>query len=491
MKKIFLLLLVLANVVYSQDIVNQFDITLKSNRDVFQIVKDSTKEVNLFISDRKKVTSFLLDSKLEIKDSISGTRPEKKHKDILGYSTSNNIYTIYWSTSNKNQLFYQTFDFINKKVIGNTIEYNSSGLNEKHLQYFTINGKFYTLKLSIDEHCLKLYEYLGSDIKEFRIDTSEMKLYKSNNELSDIYFVLQKSLGEFEINGGGIFEGQYSLTKIDFTTPTTLTEAAKKRKIYATNNELLITLDFNDSKTQIIKIDLSTKKATLQEINKSIEVYEIGSDLKSNSFIIEDKIFQLIVTSKKLVLSQKDMTGNIIKEYVINENDKFSIKNSPFIRENLMGSERELETTAQFIRKIVRSNVGIAAYNLNGNYLVTIGSVSAEKSGGYGPQMGGFGILNGNSPLGSGFYVQPVNFTMNSFNNYKSRRSISTNCLFNNELIHLSDKIKDIAFDKIKNYEEKYSLYIESPTLFKLENEFIYGFYNASTHKYSFYKFAN
>jgi len=91
----FLILIINSNL-YSQEIQNSFRFELKSNRDFFQVVNDSAKQTTFFISDRKKVTALSLDDTMKIKDSVSTERPDRKYKDILGFSGDKSNPIIYW-----------------------------------------------------------------------------------------------------------------------------------------------------------------------------------------------------------------------------------------------------------------------------------------------------------------------------------------------------------------------------------------------------------
>ncbi|MFM7895160.1 MAG: hypothetical protein ACKO8L_04345, partial [Flavobacterium sp.] len=103
MKKIFLLIFFFTIKIQSQSNINNVDIRLNSNRDVFQIIDQENQKVNLFLSDKYKVNSFILDNQMKTFDTLSGIRPEKKYKDILGYSGNFYNPVIYWSDKQKNK----------------------------------------------------------------------------------------------------------------------------------------------------------------------------------------------------------------------------------------------------------------------------------------------------------------------------------------------------------------------------------------------------
>lgn len=471
---------------FSQDLINSFELKLKSNNDVFQIVDEATNQVNLFISDRKKIFAFVLNNNLEIKDSISNQRPERKFKDIIGYSSSNEKKYIYWATNKKDEIYSQEFDFLNRKTKGYAISFSDGIENEIYLESFVSNNTFFVLKIDGITKLLKLYEFANGVMNSYVINTSAMQFFKNDDQQASIFKILANEENLFG------YDSEKKLSKITTNCPSTLTDSARKRKLYVMNNAMYITIDNSNLKTQILKVDLITKEPQLLDVAKPI-VNNLETEIQTNSFLVDNKIFQIVVTPKKMQLVAKDFSGNLIKEYVINENDKFGINNTPFVRERITGSERELETTAQFLRKIVRSNVGLAIYALYENYLITLGSVSAEMRGGGAPMMGmgGFGM-----PMGGGITMMmpsPANFMMVNYYSYKGRRSISTKCLFNKEVTHIPVELKDLAFDKIKNYEEEYNDYgsLKTQTIFRIGTDYFFGCYDENISQYSFRKFKD
>lgn len=485
-----LILLFLSINCFGQDIVKTFELKLKSNKDVFQIVDENTGDVNFFVSDRKKIMAFNLNKSLEIKDSLSAPRPERRYKDILGYASENHRHFIYWTTTNKEDVYVQEFDFQKRQLRSIPLNLTITSDEENYLESFTTNGKFYIIRLNNKDKQLYLYEIFGESVSRHILNTKEMSLYLTDNFKSNIYNIFADN--DFDHNPfDSNFEKEMTISKINLKSPTTLADSAKKRKMYIIGGNVYISFDNTNTKTQLIKVDLQTKTCQLIDIPKPV-IENSDTTLTTNSFLIDDKIFQIAVTAKKIVLVEKDLVGNIIKQHSVNDKDIFTIKNSPFTRERISGSERELETTAQFLRKIVRSNVGISVYKVYDNYLMTIGCISAESSGGGAPMMGmgGFGM-----PMGGSTMMMPIpaNFMMMSYNSYKGRRSIATKSLFNKDFTHISGELKDLAFDKIKKFEDDYmgisSLKLQ--TIFRQGTDYIFGCYDEDLEQYSFRKYTD
>lgn len=473
--------------IYSQELTSSFPIELKNNRDVFQIVNDSLKQTSFFISDKETVRFYLLDEKLIYKDTISSPRPEKKFKDILGYSGNKINPTIYWATTSKDKICAQAFDLQNRKVSIKEFELKLSKNDEKYLQIFSENNKFYILTIKLNSDALTLYVFENNQLKEKEINLNTFKLYKNNHEYSNIYKIF--SIGVYEEP----IQNSFEIAKISPESVTSLSESAKKRKCYSNKNQIIISLDYHNVMTQLITIDLKSFKASLKNISKPIFDNLPIEEVKSNSFLIDNKLLLLTLHEKELNLSIKDLENNLIKEYKIHDYDDFKIKNSTFSRKKYSGTERELATTEQFLRKIVRSNISISAYNLNGNYLLTLGCVSPEARSGGGMGMGGIGMGMGGMAIAGGFaamnFMQPINFIGYNFYSYGNRRTITTDCLFTFDFIHLESKLETLAFDKIQDYKDA-NTQNEAETIFKINNIYYLGFYNSSSSEYNFLKFT-
>jgi len=193
-----------------------------------------------------------------------------------------------------------------------------------------------------------------------------------------------------------------------------------------------------------------------------------------------------------LILTVKDLEDNLIKSYeASDENPIIDFKNSNYVQENGGTTKtRILETSSQFIRKINNLNAGISCYKLNGNYLVTIGSVSQEQQqASTGAIVGGmFGALG--SIAGSMIDAAISNPTMESFNAYANRKVVYINGLFDKDSNHIKGEIDPLAFDKIRIFFDK-DTNVSSQTLYKLDNIYYFGYYDNKTKEYTIRKFRD
>lgn len=467
---------------FSQEVVNSTPITLLKDRDVFQIVNEAKKETTLFISDKLKVKAICLNEKMQITDSISAERPDhNKYTDMIGYNGDSKNPRLFWSSSNRKDIYTQMYDFNNHKVT--TQFYFMPYKEERFLQKFSQNDKFYILTILKNSNTLKLYVfYKDGKLEEKIIDLTGFRFYKSDYQKTTMYGVLSEDFFSTEI--------PFALQKINSEYPTSLVQSSAKKKCYLNSESLVLTIDTNIDQTQLITIDLKTFTAKEKFVKTEYLPYAERSSVKSNSFLIDDKLFQIKSTNSQMILTVKDLDDNLIKSYAASDKTPIiNFKNTDIIQENSDSSKKRiLETSGQFIRKINNLNAGISCYKLNENYIVTIGSVSVEEQKVSSAMIigGMFGAVG--AIAGSLIDAAISNPTMESFNSYANRKVVYINCLFDKEANHINGEIQPLAFDKIRIFGDN-NKDISSQTLFKIDNIYYLGFYE--TKKYTIRKFED
>ena len=486
-KYIILLLLVNTFISFSQDILSTISLELKGNRDVFQIVDNSSKKTILFLSDRKKVNSFLLNTKMETLDSLSFERPEKKYTEIIGFSGEKSRPTIFWSTPNHKELYSQVYDFNTRQIQTKTYKLDFKG--ENHLQFFCENQKFYILTVIENSNKLKLYVF------DEKVSYEEKIIDFSNfSFLAPLY---TNPLLSTALKDNHVITDSFTLERIIPGGKTSLVESSKKRKCYVINNQIAITLDIVPKSTQLITIDLETYTPNL--VVFSNPEFPKGEEVNSNSFLIDNKLFQLSLSSSKMFCTVKDLNGNLIKEYIAQEGDSIKFKNSEIIRLNsYSSSKRVLEQTSQFLNKVNNDHCGISCFKDNDTYLVTVGSVSNIRTNGgamgatgmpgyMGMPIGGTGFGNPQFFIAFGSY----NLSLDNFNSYANRKVVFINCLFDKDGNHIEGEPKANSFDKMKTFAENLGVKLESKTIFKQDETYFLGYYNDVIKQYIVRSFKN
>ncbi|RTY96013.1 hypothetical protein [Flavobacterium sp. GT3R68] len=461
---------------FSQEIVTSIPLVLKKDRDVFQIVNDKTKETTLFVSDKKTVNAIRLNGQIQIIDSLSTVRPEKMYSDMIGYTTNTSNTTLFWSSENHKEILTQSYNFEGRKVTSKN--YNLPLKDERFLQKFSENEKFYILTVLKNSNTLKLYVF-GNDgkLEEKVIDLTGFRFFQTNYSKVTIYGLLSENLLPLE--------NAFELQKINPESPTSLTESAKKRKCYSNAKQIILTFDNNFDLTQMVTLDLENFTAKQKLFKKPFIQYTEFYQVNSNSFLIDDRLYQIKVSTEKFILNIKDPEDHLLKEYVVTEANPISFKNSDIIQENGEKSNtRILEKTSQFIRKVNNLNCGISCYKKNDDYIATIGSISEVSENSavmYGAMFGAGGVL---------IAYAISNPTYQSFNSYSKRKVVYINCLFDKNGNHLDGELQPLAFDKMRDFFEANKA-VSSPTLFKLDNSYFLGFYNNYEKMYKLRKFED
>lgn len=482
-KKLFLASLFLNSfITFSQDLVNYTPIELKKNRDVFQIVNNEKKEVTLFVSDKIKVKAIRLNEKMQIIDSISTERPDrKKFVEMIGYNSTNSNARLFWSSKDRSLILSQFYDFKDRKIT--TQELTLLIKNEKVLQNFSSKEKFYILTIGKETNAFKLHVFdQDGDHETKTIDLNALRFYKKDYTKTNLYGVFEESLLPFE--------SPFSLQNIVTENPTSIADGAKKRKCYFSENQITITLDANPSYTQALIIDLEKFTVSEKIIKKPVILTQMSSSVNSNSFYFDNKFYQIKSSADEFFFTISDIEGNSLKEFHVTGDTPIDFKNSVIYQEGGdFGGTRILEKSSQFIRKVNNLNSGISCYHVGENTLITLGSVSEIKQAGS-PVFVGAGLAGIAASAIAGGLAGYYNATMDSFNSYSNRKVVKIECLFDKDNNHIQGELQPLAFDKIRTFFDD-NTDVSSKTLFKFESAYYLGYYDNKTKEYIIRKFVD
>lgn len=484
LKKTLLTCLLLNSLVsFSQELAVAAPVAIPKDKTVFQIVNDVTKETIIFVSDKEKVKAIRLNKEMQIVDSLLTQRMEPKtYTSMIGSNEKKNNINLFWTSSNHKNLFIQKFNF--DKLTSENKTYEFPLKDEKYIQNFSQNDKFYIMTAIKNSDKLKFYVFdTNGNLEQKTVDLSSFKFFTSDYKKTTLFGILEE----------GIYgsESAFSLHKIRPENPASLVESSKKKKCYSNDKTIILTFDGNIDYTQLITLNLESFTAKEQFIRKP-SIPEERIYLNSNSFLLDDRLYQIKSSPTKLILTIKDLEDNLIKSYEASDiNPIIDFKNSNYVQENGDTSHtRILETSSQFIRKTNNLNSGISCYKLNGNYLITIGSVSQEQQGaGTGATVG---IMFGVAGVLAGALIDAAisNPAMESFNSYANRKVVYINGLFDKEGNHIKGEIQPLAFDKIRTFfDKKEDIY--SKTLYKIDDIYYLGYYDNSAQQYIIRKFRD
>lgn len=431
MKHIFISILLISTSFFAQKQVLKMENITYSNfikdETAFSLSNSETRELALVIPDKRTVTAYLFNENFERTDSITAESLRIKFKDIIGYRVSNKHYTTLFATENKNFLGIVDFDFGTGKTKTEQLDINLR--SEIVLETVTHNNRFYLLTLNDEFEGLILRELLenGTLLKKEIIMTGPVAfkdLLTRRNKAADV--------GERK---GSVFNDQLppELIEIDNINPNSIETTSKLNKLYAKDNNLILTFDNFEPFTLTYLINLTDFSVT----EKRFEHEEIDGEFleSSNSFLYKDYFFQLGANNEKLIFTVTNFkTGSRLKTYRATKDRPINFKNTNLILKNgfFMGTDevRYLDDTAQFLRKINNGSVGIAIQYLNGVYQTTIGGTQIKASGGGGMVVVG-GAMGGT--VGD-MAVTVFNPTYGSYGSYGNTKSIYIELLFDENL---------------------------------------------------------
>jgi hypothetical protein len=166
-----------------------------------------------------------------------------------------------------------------------------------------------------------------------------------------------------------------------------LRNASNPTRVFLAGDDLYITLDQSTKKTSIIRINLADYQQTVV-VHDVKAKHCVSPYIRKSSFILEDKLFQLISCTKGIDLSVRNLSdGKILKEYTATEDEEIMFKNSALIQKSLssFAADKEKEiTTSRFLKKTSNAPTFITVSAKGKNFLITLGGFVFTAAGQYG-----------------------------------------------------------------------------------------------------------
>ncbi len=489
MKYLILIFFALSSSLIAQKQVVQLPGITYSNfikdRTAFSLSNSETSDLALVIPDKRTVTAYLFNEKFEKIDSITAESLRIKFKDIIGYRVTDKHYTTLFATQNKHFLGVVDFDFENNKTKTEQLDINLSG--EEVLETVTHNNRFFLLSMNDD--------FDGLIIRELLEDGTLHRIDIQINDPIAIKDLLTRRNKADDVGNrkGSIFNEALppEIFEIDNKNPNSLDTTSKLNKLYAKDNNLILTFDNFEAFTLAYFIDLSDFSVTEKRFPHEMIDGEYLE--KSNSFLFKDNLFQIAVNDDKLLFTISDFNSGVhIKTFRATKERPINFKNTNLIQKNgmFMGENeiRYLDDTAQFLRKINNGLPGIAIQRNGDNYQMNIGGTQVFGGGGGGVMMAGGGAVGG--PVGGMAVTVYFNPTYTSYGSYNNTKSIYIESLFDTEFNHIEGYPIKNVFDKVKEYQDSFKN-IDAEEVFSHNDKVYFGYYNKKGEVYNIVEFNN
>jgi|GEM_PF-2533001 len=447
--------------------------------EVLPLVDETQNRFALIFLRGKVIDGYLFDETNEIIAELNFQDKARAFKQVLGQTIlENQDFVVYLTTKNRRKFASSHFSFEKNKVEFNEIDLDLG--YEEIIQTAEYNNKFHVLTILPNTAIINIYRFNNqTDFTKHSIDFSHHSFLNKKQKVKDLYDMMTLNTGLYGL------DKSVDLVKIEKENPTTLEIACNSTKIYQNKNFITITFDSNNDITQLVDIDLEKLIGYATSFQKAMGNWSY-KEKTSNSFVDKDILYQIVSTKRAFHLRALNFrTGELINEYSAHENEKIKFKNSSIIQTGgTFDNHRTFEDTGVLLRKMSRGKVGIAVQNHDNLKQISYGGV-IERSSNAMAMMPGFGI-----PIATfGAVTVFFNPTFFAYQSYTATKAIQVDALFNSNFEHQNGQLKENRFDLIEAFEVEHNISPNGRTVFKMNNAYILGNYDAYHKTYTLRSF--
>lgn len=489
----YLFLILLLTFVISlngQEELSSFNIKLESPNQIEPlVVVDSKENAHFFYVSKDQITHVIHNVKTETYSKKEYSRPNSQFPKLHGFSINQ---------EDDINLFFS--NYLNNSFLLMSINENSDSTYAKrfHLEF---DKKERFLETINHNHQFHLLTYVKG--------TSIIKRYTFNKErsTSTVYDLSKETFRNSinkKVNLSNIISTNNDCSIIVENTPLSIEMSAKKLKIYPNKNEILLSFNHRLAGTRIVRLSLKNNNFQSTFHIAFSQSVENKVAKKSNSFILENRLYHLSVSKDTLVFTIDNLvTNERLTTKSIGKNEEIAFKNGqiyelgdvqlhPFTNRSV-SKRKSISKTKEFLRKLSKSDIGIHVNNKGDISDINIGGVKEAQK-----------IINASDIVIASIgvagsimtpSVMPIGY---SYKSYVNSRSVYFKSLLNkNTSEHITGDSPNLVtnvFDKIsmrsrylKNSVLKKRLAIE--TIFKMNKFFVYGYYNKKEKTYNLFKF--
>ncbi|MEH0157778.1 hypothetical protein V6R21_27055 [Limibacter armeniacum] len=419
-----------------------------SEADIIPLFNYDSSNVCLLIKRKTTIDAMMLNKHLQLTGKQSMKLPTGFYsKDIIGGIVKQNSCILYMFDQYRNDIHYITFDFENNNSYYH--QYSIESNTKSHfIQAVTYDSSLCMLMVPYGTPAIEMYQlsYDGYEKKVF--DLWGHKFTSEGNRKS-----LYNTISPHKKQTFKIPEVTYNSFGLSHHT----------NKLYQQNNKLYLTIEDQIShSTQVIELDLQNGIAAFQK-------YDFPEEFDyTNSFLYKKHLFRIASNNHEMRLVVNSLDNqSIVQQFTASKKGEISFKNTPVIE--IQDLSEELKHTKHFFKKLHSPSIGISVYETNANTLeVTIGAnetndlESVASAYTYNPMYADF---KANKTLHAS-YIKSL-LSIGSFSHIRNE-------LLDNSIVKLSHSIESIGLP----------LYRLGETLFKLKDDYIYGYYDGEDKAY-------
>jgi len=495
MRKLILLLVFALSFsnTFSQELLSEQSISLvkvssEDKIESYPIVNNENGQMALFLIDRYTLNAQLFDKNFNLVQNIQAEAPDRAFTYLLGCSIKDDRYTLIFTNGSQDMFYCKTINFKDETSSGYQLPVELN--KEVFLHTFSSNNHFFFLTLRVKSSVLKIYSF--DDVDNFQAKEIDLSGFAFSNSIKSTLYDVICQRGVYAPTDSRFYE-------IDNTLPNPLDITSKTNKIYCFNNKLFLTLDNDFNKTTLITLDLKDYSSKVNTYNQGIVTCGADEKIKSNSYIYKNFLFLIAGCRNGITFLKYNLsTDSLIKEFRVNKDQEIYFKNSPFIIDGkrkifAQDSEKILDNPELFFRKLCTGDIGISLYQTLLATEVTIGGFRQNDKSGQGMTQGAAAGLFGGLALGLVYGIAYANNpAMFEYTSYAHTRSTYFKCLFDTITFeHLDGEVQKNAFDKISDFLETLKTSATVETIIKMNDYYVYGYYDRKAKKYYLRKFAD
>lgn len=464
MKKIVLFLVLLHNsILLSQTVLNSFPLNLSNpleNGQSLNIEDVKTNEIYVFASDNSNINILKYNKSLFLRGQFTDSIKSAKNGILLGSSLSEDGNpSLYWSSPDYKNLKIIKYYFDTKA--SKTLSFDFGSYNSYVISHFQKDNSFYVLAKEIKEPHLLLFIFNNGKCEIKMFDFSGILFQNKNDQRFSFSTILQ----------------YFPIEKMEHDNFNPLDKSVSKNKMYVLDNHILLTLDYNTKKTQVLDLNLETQEVTEKNYDQPISKKPSKT---SNSFYNDNKLFQISTNNDEFLFDVKDLsTGKSVKTVSISKKDTINFKNSPLFIQNNGYKPQEINTTAKFLKQLSALNVGVTVFKNKENSFITFGGfleyqISRAPSFNYSQNDAFFGFED-----------------YNAYPAYTQSRMVYFDSMMNPDYEFINNQqTEPLAIDNIFYFLGK-SKNIILENIIKLKDYSLLGYYDLGTKQYVIRKFTD
>lgn len=445
------------------------EIDFLTPKGVIPVLNKKTGNLSVLVKHRKISKLFLIDENQNIVSEFKTDTYTNKATNYIGGIALDNNYTHFFKNKSNSVFEALTVNYNTKKV---NVQLLDIELKKDYIiETFEDDNYVYILSIARNSSILKIHKLNCTGvITKTLIDLSKESFKKFNGLETSLYYLITNNQHPSKLQS----------SSISYNVPNSIEKTSSVNKIYFKDGIITITNDNISSHTNIISIDIDNGDYKYYQVpKKGFLKKELRSE--SNSFILDNLYFSLYTTTDKLVFSVYNLsTKSFLKELVVKDSDSINFKNTPVIEaKGRRVKKKGGSSSNQFLRHLTNSNVGLSAYKKDNFIVVSLGGSEKEQSMTL-------------AVVGGVFAGAVGAMLLSAFDSYTKTNSTRIDCLFNEDLDHIKGEVPINGFEMIKDYVGENNLH-NAPlqTVLKVENNFIWGYYNRSTGAYKFLKFKD